>query len=406
MTDYGTQEDESYHGFSFKTLVGIVLVGIMVLVGGIVLLVGASLNRVAANEWGCLYGGGLETYGLKETIAPGKSGGISVFDTLITIPSDDRIYAIDDDPNTADFGGQAIIVPALGTDADSAGIVQVKVPVQARFTINENACELYQNYLKKYKSDGLNWNGTDNPSNPGGWAKFLNLQMNQTLITSIRSQISGDTYVELYTNFSEYPAIQKNVSTALGTSLRSSLGGDFFCGPSYVFDGDADGKLEGGGCPPIEIIIKVIEPVDPQFLNNLKTIVANQEQQKVIQSDKERAIAQTNADKERSLAQTEADKEKQLAQTTANRETNLAQAAADRAVQLAQAEKNTAVAIELNKLANANLANDLLKAQAETAFCANLAEVNVNCADYFKALNWKPNIILSDDANTNVLVNT
>lgn len=392
-------------GMSIKKIVALVSAGTFIFISVIVLIVGASFNRVQSNEWGCLFGGGLtEDKGLKEVIAPGKSGGMTVFDNLITIPSDDRIYAIDEDPNTADFGAQPIIVPAKGTTVDSAGIVQVTVPVQVRFTINENACELYQNYLKKYQSEGLNWNGTDNPQDPGGWAKFLNLQMNQVLITTIRSQLGDQTYVDLYTNFANYPTIQKNVSVALSASLRASLGGDFFCGPSYTYDGKADGKLEGNGCPPLEITIKVIEPVDPQFLTNLKTIVANQEALKLIDSEQEKAIAQAEADKETAIAKAEAERDRKLAQTAADEATALAETEAQRAIELAEAEKNTAVAIELNRLASAELSNDLLKAQAETAFCANLADVGVNCADYFKALNWKPTIILSDDANTDVLL--
>jgi hypothetical protein len=69
---------------------------------------------------------------LKSTIAPGKSGGFTLADNLVAIPADDRIYAIDQDPATADFGGNPVIAPAKGTQADSAGIVQVDVPVQAR----------------------------------------------------------------------------------------------------------------------------------------------------------------------------------------------------------------------------------------------------------------------------------
>lgn len=389
-----------------RVVIGVIVI-IAVVLTSIVVLVGLSLNRVQANEWGCLYGGGpFEDKGLKQTIPPGKSGGATLFDDLVTLPADDRIYAIDKDPTTADFGGSEVIVPAKGTNAENNGIVPVFVPVQARFTINEKACELYQNYLKKYKNEGLNFNGTDNPLAPGGWAKFLNLQMNQALITSIRSQLSGTSYVVLYTDFSRYPDIQKNVSTALTASLKSSLGGEFFCGPSYVYDGKPDGVLSDG-CPPIEIIIKEIQPVDPIFLANLQKIVANQEEQTVIQSNKDKAVAQatadkeqalavTEAEKEKSIAVTEAEKEKKLAQTAADQETALAQTEASKSINLADALADKEVAEAFTEVVALQTANDLERKKVESAFCERLSVVGVDCAAYYAAQNWTPNVIIGD----------
>jgi hypothetical protein len=392
------------------------LVAFVLVVTAVVMLFAGSLNRVAANEWGCLYGGGLfESRGLKKTIAPGRSGGFTLADNLVAMPADDRIYAIDQDPATADFGGNPIIAPAKGTQADSAGIVQVDVPVQARFTINENACELYQNYLKKYRADGLEFNGTNDPENPGGWATFLNLQFNQTLIATIRPQVSQYTYIQLYNDFGLYADIQSKTSIELSRQLRTSLGGDFFCGPSYVFDGSADGKLEGSGCPPIEIIIKQIKPTEPQFIANLETIVENQEALRVIQSDKDRALAttqtekekslaQTEADKERALAQTEADKEKAIAQAEADREIELAQVAKEREVQQAELEKQQLIAEATTALVTTETNNEVIKVQAETEFCRTLTDLGVDCAEYFKAINWRPSIILGDGVDTNLLI--
>jgi hypothetical protein len=386
--------------------VGLIVLVVVLCLTGIIFLFGGSLNRVQSNEWGCLYGGGLtESKALKQTIAPGQSGGFTVFDNLVTIPSDDRIYAIDSDPSTADFGGTEIIVPAKGTDAENNGVVPVVVPIQVRFTINENGCELYNNYLKG-KAGPLDWNGTEDT--PGAWPKFLNLQMNQVLNTAARSQISGKSYVSLYTDFSTYPAIQTSISTTLSNSLTASLGGQFFCGPSYKFDGDVDGVVDD--CPPLEIIIKEIKPQDPIFLDNLKKIVANQEAQTVIKSDKEKAIAQTNADKEASLASTEAEKEKSLAVTEADKEKALAATAANEQTQLAEVErqqnveaaqvaKDLIIAEATTALVAVTSANEATKAEAEATFCKTLEAIGTDCAEYFRALNWKPTIITGGDSN-------
>lgn len=399
--------------FTPLKLGAIVTAGAVLLISLIVLVWKGDLNRVQSNEWGCQYGGGLEKRDLKQTIAPGQSGGFSFADKLITVPADDRIYAIDSDPTTADFGGQPIIVPAKGTNAENNGIVPVVVPIQARFTINENACALYNNYLKG-KAGPLDWNGTNTKTvdgreipDPGVWPKFLNLQMNQVLNTAARAQLGGKSYVELYTDFSNYPTIQRAISQTLTDSLNQSLGGEFFCGPSYQFDGEADGVLES--CPPIEIVIKEIKPEDPVFLANLKKIVANQEEQTVIQSDKEKAIAQAqatseqqiaqaNADRDASLNQTEVNRDKAIAQTEADLETQLAAIAADREAQLAKALADVEIAQAFSEVVAVETANDLVKKQVETAFCERLAAVGVNCADYFKAQKWTPSIILGEGA--------
>jgi hypothetical protein len=386
---------------------------VVLLITLVVVVWKGDLNRVQSNEWGCQYGGGLEKRELKQTIAPGQSGGFSFADKLVTVPSDDRLYAIDSDPSTADFGGALIVVPAKGTDAENNGIVPVVVPIQARFTINENACALYNNYLKG-KAGPIDWNGTNTKTvdgrevpDPGVWPKFLNLQMNQVLNTAARAQLGGKSYVELYTNFSNYPTIQRAIAQTLTDSLNQSLGGEFFCGPSYQFDGTADGVVES--CPPIEIVIKEIKPEDPVFLANLKKIVANQEEQTVIQSDKEKAIAQAqatseqqiaqaNADRDASLNQTEVERDKSIAATEANRETQLAQVEADREIQLAKALADVEIAQAFSEVVALETANELVKKQVETAFCERLADVGVNCADYFKAQKWTPSIILGEGA--------
>lgn len=391
---------------TYRRLAVLIVIGVLAVVSVPVVAVGADLNRTQANEWGCLYNGGLiEGKGFDKVVPPGTSGGLTWFDDLVTIPADDRIYAIDSDPNTADFGGTEIVVPAKGTDANNNGVVPVIVPIQVRFTLNENVCDLYTNYLKG-KSGPIDWNGTE--STPGRWPRFLNLQMNQVLNTAVRSQISGKSYVALYTDFSQYPAIQSAIAETLAKSLQSSLGGEFFCGPSYQFDGTADGKLSS--CPPLEVVIKEIKPQDPIFLDNLKKIVANQEAQTVIKSDKEKAIAQTNADKEASLAQTEAekekslavteaDKEKALAATAANEETQLAEVERQQNVEAAQVAKDLIIAQATVELVAVRAANDTVKAEAEAAFCRTLESVGTDCADYFRALNWKPTIIASDDSS-------
>jgi hypothetical protein len=387
------QEDENYtkqkRKFPLKKYIAMGATGILLFVGFIVFLTGVSLNRVSANEWGCLYGDGLgESHGLKETIAPGKSGGMTMYDTLKTVPSDDRFYFIDSDPNTADIGATPIVVPAKGTSAESQGIVNVNVEVQVRFVINENVCKLYTDKLKRLEPLKFN---SSNGKSPGGWGSFLNTQLNQVLIKASRPLVAPYNYIELYSNTTTkvdgkdvliYDFMEDQYASKLTDELNTTLGDTFFCGPTYRFDGDVDGKFDNG-CPPIEITVKKISPTDPQLITNLETTVKNQEQIKVIQSEQEKKLAQTAADKQTQLAEIERQRE----------------------VETAQAAKDQAVAEAQKALFEAQNANAQIKALAETAFCAKLTELGVDCAEYFKSINWKPTVILDGSNKTGTNVN-
>ena len=365
--------------------IGIVLVVVLVITG-IFLLAAGSLNRVQANEWGCLYGGGaFESKALKQTIPPGKSGGFTLADTLKKVPSDDRYFYIDNDPKTADVGANKIIVPAKGTTAESQGIVNVNIELQMRFVINENACDLYTTKLKRLEP--LQFDSSDGTS-VGGWGKFLVAQLNQTLIKSSRPLAAPYNYIQLYSNTQIdvegskvllYDFMEDQYATSMMSELKLALGKDYFCGPTYRFDGKVDGVFDNG-CPPVEITVKTIKPVDDQLITNLETTVKNQEQIKVIQSEQEKKLAQTAADKQ----------------------TQLAEIARQKDVETAQAAKDQAVAEAQRELFLAQNANAQIKAQAETAFCAKLTELGVDCAAYFQSINWKPTVILGNSSGTNV----
>jgi len=386
ILDSDGNEGRAQYKSPIKKYVALGVVGVFLFISFIVILVGASLNRVSANEWGCLYGGGLyESHGLKETIAPGKSGGMTIFDTMKTVPSDDRFYFIDTDPNTADIGATPIIVPAQGTSDESQGIVNVSVEVQVRFVINENACQLYTSKLKRLEP--LNFD-TPSGKSPGGWGSFLNTQLNQALIKASRPLVAPYNYIQLYSNSQiqvdgkntlVYDFMETEYAQKLTDELNTTLGGTFFCGPTYRYDGHVDGDFDNG-CPPIEVTVKRVAPTDPQLITNLETTVKNQEQIKVIKSEQEKKLAQTAADQATQLAEIKRQQE----------------------VETAQAAKDLVVAQAQKQLFLAQNENAQVKALAETAFCTQLAEIGVNCADYWASMNWRPTTILSDATGVNV----
>ena len=58
----------------------------------------------------------------------------------------------------------------------------------------------------------------------------------------------------------------------------------------------------GNGCPPLEVTIKRIAPVDQTLISKLEQIVANEEQQKIIASDKELELETIEAERQKELA--------------------------------------------------------------------------------------------------------
>jgi regulator of protease activity HflC (stomatin/prohibitin superfamily) len=398
----------------------------VIFLGAALLLVavGCTRQRTEANEWGCSFGKGPieQTRQLKGRLAPGEGHGYSN-DKLVSGPSDVRFYNIDKDPGTADLGALPIRLPARGTSVDGVGFVEVETQVQVKFLFNERFCDWYVAHGKR--NEPLNFNAA--AGQPSGWNTHLNVTINQKLIEGTRPVVRDVDYVTLYTNGKitvtdpttgkevsglAYDVLAGLLTENLTRELRKDLGDDYFCGPSYKFDGKIDGELENG-CPALEVTIKKIEPVDPKYIERLNNIVANEEEQKKIESDtelanktaqeqKERAIAaadaarltaENKATNDAAIAQAEAqrDEDIQVAQAKANEAIQVAQAKADLEIQLAQlttqeqarlqqAAIDLQVARALAEVSTQNAANKTALQVAEATFCVKLAEVGVDCA--------------------------
>lgn len=386
-------------------LMGAGAVAILVVIAGLIALAGISQNKAGAREWGCLYGGGmLDTPGLKKTIAPGTRGGLTVFDKMYSVPSDIRSYTIDENPEVRDPMATPIILPVQARDIvvngesiESAGITNIALELQVRFAFNENVCDWYTEIGRG--AEPLNFDAAEGTAT--NWTQFLNQSFQRRIREAARPIVASYDWLQLTTNARiDVDGAQKNVfdvlaveiSEELSNELTSSLGGNYFCGPTYTFDGSVDGELES--CPAFEVSIEEIKPEDETLLENYEAIVANAEAQQKISSDRDRAIAQSNADADVAVAQSEADQRSQLAEQQRRQEVETAQAEADLAI--AQAQR---AAVE------AELENRRLVAEGETAACVNLARVGVDCALLEAARQGNyPQVILGEDATPLVQV--
>jgi hypothetical protein len=358
-------------------------------------LVGAActLQRPEANQFGCTFGkGAFDTKALKGRYGPGQDG-TWTNDDFKTGAADVRFYFVDSDPNTADLGGRPIVVPARGSSTAGVGVVEVSVEVQARFVHNELFCDWYIDHGKR--NEPLNYDA--GPDDESGWAAFLNASFNQKLIEAARPIVAPIDYISLFVNAPTesgeliYDALGDALSRNLTRELRADLGDDYFCGPSYVFDGEFDGEFD---CPPIEITVKRIVPTDPQFVQKLNDIVANEEQQKVIESDKERALIEIAAQQQTAVRQSESDEK-----------TQVAAAEAREAVQVAQAQADLEVAKEQAEVFAQRLVNEQLQAEADAAFCAQLAEQGTRCDLYLAAEQGVyPRIVIGESSDSTLLL--
>ncbi|MCB0966589.1 MAG: hypothetical protein KDB37_07105 [Ilumatobacter sp.] len=366
-----------------KIVVGVIVAVGLLVVGGSIAAASLNLRRTEANEWGCTFGRGpLDGKGLKGQFSPGSSG-TWTNDDFVTGPADIRFYIIDEDPATADFGGRPIVVPARGSSNEGVGVVQVSVETQVRFVFNERFCEWYIDHGKR--SEPLRFDG--DPDTPSGWNSFLNASMNQKLIEAARPVVANQDYISLYVNAPiedglAYDVLAEKLSENLGRELARDLGGEYFCGPAYQFDGDIDGQLDEG-CPPIEVTIKRVAPTDSTLIEKLETIVANEEQQRVIVSERDR----------------------QLEETAAKEQTELREQARRQAVEVAQAEADLAIAEAQEATLRQEQANAEVQATSDAAYCRELAAAGVDCALLAAAESGVyPRVIVGEGGDASILV--
>jgi hypothetical protein len=302
-------------------------------------------------------------------MAPGQKDGWGN-DNIVTVPSDVRFYIIDSDPATADSGGKPIVVPAKGSSGEGVGVVEVSVELQVRFVFNERVCEWYIKHGKR--NEPLNYNGSAQEAS--GWQTFLNTSMNQKIIEAARIPVAPLSYIDAYVNAEingerVFTTLANELSDGLTKELSADLGGQYFCGPSYQFDGEADGQIAEGDCPDLEVTVKRIVPVNPELIANLETIVKNEEAIRVIESNQAKELRDIAKAQQIELAETERQTATQKADAERKRQVETAQATANLEIAKAQA----AVVAQL-------LDNAVLEAQADAAYCTQLAAAGIDCA--------------------------
>ncbi len=109
--------------------------------------------------------------------------------------------------------------------------------------------------------------------------------MNQKIIEAARPVVADFSYIDLFVNAPAegteriYTVLESRIEENITRALTADLGQQYFCGPRYEFDGDADGEPDSG-CPDLEVTVKRVVQVDNTLVEKLEAVVVNEEQQR------------------------------------------------------------------------------------------------------------------------------
>jgi regulator of protease activity HflC (stomatin/prohibitin superfamily) len=225
----------------------------------IAMILGAGCaSQAPVDEIGLYYTGGpVQGKHFKRVINPGSGSTFLGFgDDVKWLPAGQRNYIVskktdEGDRKVADF----IRVPARGG-------VNMDFEVSVYFRLNTHTGDIegykggtlrrfWEAIGKKYSADSEK-----------GWDAMLNDNFRKIIETSMRQKVFTFTVDELYANAEGAASgredailkIQNEIASALKDNINTTLGGEFFCGPTF----DAI-KPE---CPPFQFIINSAEPTD------------------------------------------------------------------------------------------------------------------------------------------------
>lgn len=248
----------------------------LVIFGAVALMLAGTgcASSAPVDEVGLYYTGGpVQGRHFKKVILPGSGATFLGFaDDVKWLPAGQRNYIVskkveEGEKKTVDF----IRVPAKGG-------VNMDFEVSVYFKLNTHADDIngykggtlrafWESIGKKYGADSEK-----------GWDQMLNDNFRKIIEASMRQKVFTYTVDELYAN-SEGAAsgkedailkIQNEIAAQLKENVNTTLGGEFFCGPTFDRT-----KAE---CPSFQFIINSAEPADAQVRDSFsrQRVAANE----------------------------------------------------------------------------------------------------------------------------------
>lgn len=246
---------------------------------GLMLASSGCASQAPVDKVGLYYTGGpIQGRHFKKIILPGSgSTFLGIGDDVKWLPAGQRNYIVSkkkgegDKKDTIDF----IRVPAKGG-------VNMDFEVSVYFKLNTHTDDLPQD--SQYKKGGTLrrfWESIGKKyaaDTDKGWDSMINDNFRKIIEASMRQKTFNYTVDELYANAEGAASgkedailkIQAAIADALQSDVNRTLGGEFFCGPTFD-----RGRAE---CPPFQFIINSAEPTDQAVKDSFSAqrVAANQ----------------------------------------------------------------------------------------------------------------------------------
>lgn len=238
--------------------------GALLVVGLVVVVVLAftpvlrgAFVKTPRDRIGISYGGGpIEGSHFQKIVEPGSALMFNgIFDQLYLYPSDQRSYIISAGPESTEGAPDYVTAP-------TSDRVQVQFQVALYFKLNTNPAELRQ----FHEEIGLRYQAYGG----SGWSRAIQEIFQPQVESAIQEEARRSTVADLFGDADRLAELQEAVQGRLSQRLEQSLGGRFFCSPSF---------RTGGECGDLSFVIKrldVPENVAKAFEGNRTSEIAIQ----------------------------------------------------------------------------------------------------------------------------------
>jgi regulator of protease activity HflC (stomatin/prohibitin superfamily) len=252
-----------------SALIGTVAVGVILVLAWVLL----SFDKTPADKIGIRYGGGpIEGAHFEGIVDPGHSLYLNGFmDRQYLYPVTQRNYIISRRSGEGDVTGEDFV------EAPSKDGVAVTFEVATYFKLNTDLLRrFHENIGLKYAA-----------YTEDGWTRMLNDSFRQQIENAIQREARTYSVADLYFNRQVLQDIQNGIGQVLKDNVNNSLGGEYFCGPTFV--------IGRGNCPDFRFVIKQIRPLDADVVQTFEDVrksqIAIQTRRNELQQAKLQALA-------------------------------------------------------------------------------------------------------------------
>ena len=220
--------------------------------------VGGCSETAAVDKVGLYYTGGpFQGQHFEKVVQPGSGATwMGIQDKLVWLPAGQRNYIVSKKDTEGDQRG----VDFLRVPAKQG--VEMDLEISVYFKLNTHTNDIqgfkggtlrrfYEQICKKYECDSED-----------GWDNMLNDNFRKIIEAAVRSRVFNYTVDELFANAEGAASgttdaidqIQNDIAKQLKVLVNSTLGGEFFCGPTF--------EREKTECPDFQFVINSAAVVD------------------------------------------------------------------------------------------------------------------------------------------------